>query len=105
MVEMLTADEARARLAERLSFDEILSKGAAQPVLDAIDKKESKAYVCIPRASFLKLSDTKVKEIINKWARGLGYDIDTEKDVKRLDALGSKYAYVGFWISWEVKKT
>lgn len=105
MAEMLTADEARAKLAERLNFDEVLSKGAAQPVLDAIDKKESKAYVCIPRASFLKLSDTKIKEIIDRWAHGLGYDIDIEKDVKRLDALGSKYAYVGFWISWEVKKT
>lgn len=105
MAEMLTADEARAKLAERLNFDAILSKGAAQPVLDAIDKKEGKAYVCIPRASFLKLSDTKIKEIIERWARGLGYDIDIEKDVKRMDALGSKYAYVGFWISWEVKKT
>ena len=105
MAEMLTADEARAKLAERLNFDAVLSKGAAQPVIDAIDKKESKAYVCIPRASFLKLSDTKIKEIIEKWARGLGYDINIEKDVKRMDALGSKYAYVGFWISWEVKKT
>ncbi len=105
MVEMLTADEARAKLAECLSFDKVLNKGAAQPVLDAIDKKESKAYVCIPRASFLKLSDTKIKEIIDRWARGLGYYFDIEKDVKRLDDLGAKYSYVGFWISWEVKET
>lgn len=105
MAEMLTADEARAKLAERLNFDEVLSKSAAQPVLDAIDKKESKAYICLPRASFLKLSSTKIREIINKWAHGLGYDFDIEKDVKRMDALGAKYSYVGFWISWEVKKT
>lgn len=105
MAEMLTADEARAKLAERLSFDDMLSKGAAQPVLDAIDKKESRAYICLPRANFLKLSNTKIGEIINRWAHGLGYDFDIEKDIKRMDDLGTKYSYVGFWISWEVKKT
>lgn len=98
---MMTADQARAELAKRMDFVSMLNGIAEKQIEDAIEQQASKVYISVARAKFLKLCDSQITDIITRWARGWGYEVK----VNRMDRLGTQYAFVGFWLSWEVKET